>query len=522
MLETRCLQYKHHHLTPRWDLSALRHPLWWSALVLLLVNDLCLKGRGVAPGWLTGKLSDFAFLIVAPAVCAALLPRAFPGRRVVALCSVTVLYVGAELSPEFSRALLLMAAKLGLHWKLWPDLTDLLALGVLPAAYWLLRERPESPRPRRLWPERTGLIIGTVACLATSAPQGHRHRPFLVNRSEQTVDVRVTWLLSKVDCSALPQDLASTLNAGDLTDAISFSLPPGEVAVLAGAALAGESPVGECGLDELMPNYHCVGAIVEIDGAQPVLMIGRSSWEETNPSFFSCNPPDLDSKCKSPFNLKDDPGPDALSLEQAGSGLEIRGTHFDMADDTARMPNVRIAELDADAVRARPAAAESCSALLEDFESLRSDRRCSRDADCQPLGMHPFPRQADDCSTYVNSESVADIAALAQVWSDACTTSSWPEHCLLQAPGRCDAGACVASCPRGLIPRTCPPTCDHVQEDFSSFCAEGRTCVNELGAECSCVDDSLRCADGPRMTKPCEMPCNVSSQNSSGTAGSSP
>jgi hypothetical protein len=49
--------------------------LWWAALALLIINDNLLKGHGVVPGWLTGKLSDFAFLVVAPVVFAALLPR---------------------------------------------------------------------------------------------------------------------------------------------------------------------------------------------------------------------------------------------------------------------------------------------------------------------------------------------------------------------------------------------------------------------------------------------------------------
>ena len=38
----------------RW--SALQHPLWWGALALLLVNDHLLKGAGLLPSFLTGKL----------------------------------------------------------------------------------------------------------------------------------------------------------------------------------------------------------------------------------------------------------------------------------------------------------------------------------------------------------------------------------------------------------------------------------------------------------------------------------
>ena len=36
------------------DVIALRHPLWWSALAILLLNDHLLKGAGLVPGWLTG------------------------------------------------------------------------------------------------------------------------------------------------------------------------------------------------------------------------------------------------------------------------------------------------------------------------------------------------------------------------------------------------------------------------------------------------------------------------------------
>jgi hypothetical protein len=46
---------------------------WIAALALLVLNDHVLKHAGVLPGWLTGKLSDFAGLYVAPALLASLL-----------------------------------------------------------------------------------------------------------------------------------------------------------------------------------------------------------------------------------------------------------------------------------------------------------------------------------------------------------------------------------------------------------------------------------------------------------------
>jgi hypothetical protein len=56
-----------------------RHPLVWTAFVLLLLNDHVLKGSGLLPGDVTGKLSDFAWLIVAPAFAAALFGLAHRG-----------------------------------------------------------------------------------------------------------------------------------------------------------------------------------------------------------------------------------------------------------------------------------------------------------------------------------------------------------------------------------------------------------------------------------------------------------
>jgi hypothetical protein len=53
-------------MTTRSHWAALRSPMFGAALSVLVLNDHWLKGAGLLPGWLTGKLSDFAGLIVAP------------------------------------------------------------------------------------------------------------------------------------------------------------------------------------------------------------------------------------------------------------------------------------------------------------------------------------------------------------------------------------------------------------------------------------------------------------------------
>jgi hypothetical protein len=51
--------------------AAPAHPLVLGAAVLIVVNNFVLRGH--APGWLTGKLSDVGWLVVAPVLVAALL-----------------------------------------------------------------------------------------------------------------------------------------------------------------------------------------------------------------------------------------------------------------------------------------------------------------------------------------------------------------------------------------------------------------------------------------------------------------
>lgn len=58
-----------------------------AAVALLAANDHLLKGSGLLPGWLTGKLSDFAGLFFFPLLLSALVALAFPpaGSRLLAL-----------------------------------------------------------------------------------------------------------------------------------------------------------------------------------------------------------------------------------------------------------------------------------------------------------------------------------------------------------------------------------------------------------------------------------------------------
>lgn len=131
--------------------SVLVHPLPIGALALLVINDHLLKAAW--PGLVTGKLSDFAGLIVAPLLLTELLLllRVPSGKALV----IGVLVVGAAfaliktLAPAsalyvaFSSGLLLPFGRAAANAR---DPTDLVALVVLPPLYLWARARLRWPK----------------------------------------------------------------------------------------------------------------------------------------------------------------------------------------------------------------------------------------------------------------------------------------------------------------------------------------------------------------------------------------
>ncbi|WP_375769846.1 hypothetical protein NR798_02875 [Archangium gephyra] len=116
-----------------------------AAMLLVALNDHVLKGAGLLPGWLTGKLSDVAGLYFAPLLAAELWTLARPtseARTVVQRVAWAALGFG----------LLFIAIKTShradaLYEALWSallprpasnavDPTDLVALGMLGVAVW--------------------------------------------------------------------------------------------------------------------------------------------------------------------------------------------------------------------------------------------------------------------------------------------------------------------------------------------------------------------------------------------------
>jgi len=122
------------------------------ALAVLALNDHVLKGSGLLPGWLTGKLSDFAGLFFFPLLVTALADTAAMGvaratglrldfslrrwKLALAIAATGAGLLALELSASFGRLYVDTLGRLGFPSATTRDPTDLLALVMLVPAWW--------------------------------------------------------------------------------------------------------------------------------------------------------------------------------------------------------------------------------------------------------------------------------------------------------------------------------------------------------------------------------------------------
>lgn len=182
-------------LAPR---RALYHPLWLVSLGLLVLNDHFLKGSGILPAVLTGKLSDFAGLLFAPALLAVLLHLSSRRSFVLAHVATGLVFAGIKVSPNFARLFESIAGLGPFAWHITVDPTDLIALPALFVSYRVFVEAMVRPVPERPHTQRALIMAGSVACMATSQP-------------EPPIDC------PDPNCGAIPRESAS-LVIGNTTD----------------------------------------------------------------------------------------------------------------------------------------------------------------------------------------------------------------------------------------------------------------------------------------------------------------
>lgn len=164
------MSYKNEELTPE---RVLVHPLWLGSLALLAANDQWFKGAGLFHHLVTGKLSDVAGMLVAPALLAVLVRAR--SRRAFAACHVATGagFAAIKLSTQAADVLVEMMSWLGQHWKIWTDPTDLLVLPMLFVSWRVLVPAAERrigvvSRVRQLG-QLAAATGGLLACLGTSS-----------------------------------------------------------------------------------------------------------------------------------------------------------------------------------------------------------------------------------------------------------------------------------------------------------------------------------------------------------------
>ena len=139
------------------------HPLSLAALALCAVNDHLLKGAGLLPSIVTGKLSDFAGLLFFPLFFTAALdtvlyflsaPLEAMGRRplpyrlsrakAAAAGIITgALFTALQLSPAVKDLYIAVHRLIGFHVRMTQDPSDLIALLMLPVAYFIATRTAE-------------------------------------------------------------------------------------------------------------------------------------------------------------------------------------------------------------------------------------------------------------------------------------------------------------------------------------------------------------------------------------------
>ncbi len=205
-------------------LSYLTHPLVVVSIVLLVVNDFVLKGS--APGWLTGKLSDFAGLVFFPGLLALCVGLVAPRSNALyvgvgAWLSTALLFSAVKTVPAANEAFIDAIGLVRGPVQVVRDPTDALAIVVLPLGWWLWSQIKPLPR-RTSIRSASAWVAATCAVLATGATSPAERtavegffvdgpRVYAVGRgdAEVSVDDGLTWSplgAATPETRRLPQD----------------------------------------------------------------------------------------------------------------------------------------------------------------------------------------------------------------------------------------------------------------------------------------------------------------------------
>ncbi len=262
---------------------ALLTPTWLAALVLLVANDHWLKGAGLLPGVLTGKLSDFAGMLVAPILLATLLR--VDTRRGLLVCHLAVVTVfsGIQLSPQFADLWSTLMGLFGYPWVITCDPTDLIALPFAWLSWRVLTPAMDPERPALVGLRRSAVatvsVFGLWATVATSRDYDDGEHETAITLGETggwdgsdtdeewenvwgdvyihnpndfdiSVTIRPLAFPTALDCQAIAQDPSRLLPDGAFGPAEHWLLPPTTNVAIEMAFECGAAKVGGEGIPE--------------------------------------------------------------------------------------------------------------------------------------------------------------------------------------------------------------------------------------------------------------------------------
>lgn len=221
----------------------LLHPLWVGCLLVLVANDHWFKHA--YPGWLSGKVSDFAGMLVAPWVLCALFRTRTRAAVAVAHGAIGVVFAAINLSSGAASVFSTITGWVGFPWRITVDWTDLIGLSMLGVSWaWLVpvASAAETGSPSSAWSQRVvsrlALIVGALACMATSPPDpdvvdGQIAVPlqtdaYLFNSTGISRVVRVRALADELilDCDLIASDPSGLLSRQVFGKAVAYQLFP--------------------------------------------------------------------------------------------------------------------------------------------------------------------------------------------------------------------------------------------------------------------------------------------------------
>lgn len=231
------------HAEPTLDLRrVLLHPAWLGALALLALNDHVLKSSGLLPGALTGKLSDFAGLFLAPALLAVIVGVKTRRAWICAHLLIGLVFAALQLSPFVAAAWSQLFSAFGLGWTTTMDVSDLMACVALVASFHLwtphaLETRSLSAQLARPW--RRGATVGValtgvMVSAATSPPPDFEEfypdfsaQAYLHNQSDLNLSVLLRPIREEValDCAAISLDPGALLPESAFASAERWDMP---------------------------------------------------------------------------------------------------------------------------------------------------------------------------------------------------------------------------------------------------------------------------------------------------------